>query len=247
MRYRVEIVPFLIIASGLSGVAFFLLLLAGMESYHACGAAVLLLIITSGYLFYFFRDPERNCTADDQTVVSPADGTIASVMTLSAEEFTRASSFCSLIGPDLARFTDKGAVVRLSIFLSLFDVHVNRAPISGEYRFLGYFKGKHLFTFDQKSSDVNQHNSILTTTKETCCLINQIVGPVCRRVVYWHDPVKSVPLHTGDRIGMMKFGSRLDLYFPAEDIEIMGNVGDIVRAGITPLATIRQRHSDVRK
>lgn len=88
---------------------------------------------------------------------------------------------------DVECLKSSGDILRISIFLSLFDVHVNRAPISGKSRFLGYFPGKHLFTFDEKSSDVNQHNSILIQNDKTCCLVNQIVGPVCRRVVYWLD------------------------------------------------------------
>jgi phosphatidylserine decarboxylase len=239
MAIRIEVVPFLIIACIISGAIIFLSRLAGVPPKAAFGIGVVFFAIVGGYLLYFFRDPHRECTADKKTVVAPADGTIASITEVSNEAFCQAASFCGLAGADLARFTRGRSVVRISTFLSLFDVHVNRAPISGSSRFLGYFKGKHLFTFEDKSSEVNQHNSILMTNQETCCLINQIVGPVCRRVVYWPDHARGVDLSAGNPIGMMKFGSRLDLYFPSEDITVTIKTGDIVRAGITPLATIQ--------
>jgi len=143
---------------------------------------------------------------------------------------------------DLPEF-ENSAAVRISIFLSLFDVHVNRAPISGNATFLGYFPGKHYFTFQDKSSDHNQHNSILIRNADTACLINQIVGPVCRRVVYWPDHERVVPLRIGDRFGMMKFGSRLDMYFPAADIELLCRPGDEVRAGETIIAELITRET----
>jgi len=118
-------------------------------------------------------------------------------------------------------------------------VHVNRAPISGESRFLGYFPGRHFFTFKEKSSDYNQHNSILIQNERTCCLLNQIVGPVCRRVVYWPDHDRPVQVRKGDPIGMMKFGSRLDMYFPADTITVVVKEGDPVRAGETIMARLR--------
>jgi phosphatidylserine decarboxylase len=78
---------------------------------------------------------------------------------------------------------------------------------------------------------VNQHNSILIENDRTLCLVNQIVGPVCRRVVYWLDPEKAVTVKAGDDFGMMKFGSRLDMYFPAKDIELVVSEGMKVVAG----------------
>jgi phosphatidylserine decarboxylase len=152
------------------------------------------------------------------------------------------AAFCGLAGADLDAFAH-GDVVRISIFLSLFDVHVNRAPIGGTSRFLGYFPGKHLFTFDEKSSDVNQHNSILIENDRTCCLVNQIVGPVCRRVVYWLDRAKPVEVALGADFGMMKFGSRLDMYFPARDVELTVREGSRVTAGESVIGTIRPGHA----
>ena len=238
MKIRSEVIPFLVIAFLFSVIPVIVLRLLQIPFFLSMGTGLFCLAITGGYLLYFFRDPHRECTADDTTAIAPADGVIAAITQFSSEEFTRIASSCALEGTDLDLFTRKGTIVRISTFLSLFNVHVNRAPISGTSRFLGYFKGKHLFTFEEKSSDVNQHNSILMTNPKTCCLINQIVGPVCRRVVYWPDHSRDVDLAVGERFGMMKFGSRLDLYFPADDISITIKQGDTVRAGITVLAAI---------
>ena len=128
---------------------------------------------------------------------------------------------------------------RVSIFLSLFDVHVNRAPIEGKIAFLGYFPGARFFTFDEKSSEFNQHNSILIEGPQTRCLVNQIVGPVARRVVYWLKLNQMV--QKGDRIGMMKFGSRLDMILPRSDVDVVVKPGDRVQAGVTVVATMKPK------
>ena len=118
---------------------------------------------------------------------------------------------------------------------------MNRFPIGGFSTFLGYFPGKRLFTFSEKSSDVNQHNAILVRNEETWCLIRQIVGPVCRRVVYWPREDKTTIVKQGNRFGMMKFGSRLDMYFPKEDIKMVAKIGDQVTAGETIIARIVEK------
>lgn len=184
-------------------------------------AGTIFTAILAAYFLYFFRDPERVSPDDNSLIVAAADGTIAKITEVYENKYMNTNT------------------VRISIFLSLFDVHVNRAPISGKSRFLGYFPGKHLFTFQEKSSDVNQHNAILMEGEKTRCLIYQIVGPVCRRVVYWPDHDKEVDLKMGDRIGMMKFGSRLDMYFPKDDIIVDIKEGDKVQAGITVIARLR--------
>jgi len=89
----------------------------------------------------------------------------------------------------------------------------------------------------EKSSDYNQHSSILIEGGPARCLVNQIVGPVARRVVYWLE--LGQPVAKGERIGMMKFGSRLDMYFPAEEVEVLVKPGDKVRAGETIVARVK--------
>lgn len=220
MKFRPEVKPFLLasfvfgvfiytiakVSGASNGLAFFLGLLFG-------GAG-------TGYMLFFFRDPEMITPTEPGTVVAAASGKLAKIVEMYEKDYLKQDT------------------VRISIFLSLFDVHVNRFPIGGFSTFLGYFPGKRLFTFDEKSSDVNQHNAILVRNEETSCLVRQIVGPVCRRVVYWLREDKTTTVKQGDRFGMMKFGSRLDMYFPKGDIEMVAKIGDQVTAGETIIARI---------
>jgi phosphatidylserine decarboxylase len=220
MKFRPEVKPFLLasfvfgvfiytiakVSGASNGLAFFLGLLFG-------GAG-------TGYMLFFFRDPEIVTPAEPGIVVAAANGKLAKIVEMYEKDYLKQDT------------------VRISIFLSLFDVHVNRFPIGGFSTFLGYFPGKRLFTFDEKSSDVNQHNAILVRNEETSCLIRQIVGPVCRRVVYWLREDKTTTVKQGDRFGMMKFGSRLDMYFPKDDIEMVAKIGDQITAGETIIARI---------
>jgi len=218
MTIRPEVWPFV------AATVLFFSLLAVVVAPALCLLAGCVLI---GYFLYFFRDPERIPPRENDVIVAGADGTVAAITDVREDKYLNADC------------------VRISIFLSLFDVHVNRAPIAGESTFLGYFRGKHLFTFQEKSSDVNQHNKILMVGEHTRCLVCQIVGPVCRRVVYWPPHDKPVALAKGERIGMMKFGSRLDIYLPAENVQVLVTLGTKVRSGETVIARIREtpRHA----
>ncbi|MDO9540885.1 MAG: phosphatidylserine decarboxylase [Kiritimatiellia bacterium] len=178
-----------------------------------------LALFGAGFMLFFFRDPERIPPADPAAIVAGADGTVLAVKDMREDNFLK---------------TD---VVRISIFLSLLDVHVNRAPIGGKISFLRYYPGKRYFTFMEKSSDYNQHSSILIENERTRCLVNQIVGPVARRVVYWLKLGQTVG--AGERIGMMKFGSRLDMYFPKADVAVLVKPGAKVEAGVTVVAVLK--------
>ncbi len=220
MSIRPEVWPFLVAVSLFFGALGLILARPARRRAKVWMIVGILEFISLAYLLYFFRDPERVPPGRDDIAVAGADGAIAAITNI--YEGNHLKTNC----------------VRISIFLSLFDVHVNRAPIAGQSSFLGYFPGRHLFTFQEKSSDVNQHNKILIEGRHTRCLITQIVGPVCRRVVYWPDHDRAVLLRQGDRFGMMKFGSRLDMYFPQDDVEVAVSLGDKVRAGETLVARI---------
>lgn len=219
MHIRHEVYPF-ILASVITGLilalSLWILRCSGLMISMVAGLAIT--AVCSAYFLYFFRDPERTPPSNPCAVVAGADGVVASIVHLYEGAFLNANC------------------VRISIFLSLFDVHVNRAPISGKSTFKGYFPGKRYFTFQEKSSQFNQHNTILIEGDRIRCLVYQIVGPVCRRVVYWlpHDHPADVAV--GERIGMMKFGSRMDIYLPASDVVVVVNPGDRVRAGETIIA-----------
>jgi len=177
-------------------------------------------LVLAAFFVFFFRDPRRTAPTEPGLVVSPADARI------------------TVAGDPPGPGAPPGQWRHVSMFLSLFDVHVNRFPISGFSTFLGYFPGKRYLTFDEKSSDYNQHNAILVRNEETSCLIRQIVGPVCRRVVYWPREDKTTIVEQGGRFGMMKFGSRLDMYFPKDDIRMVAKIGDQVTAGETIIARL---------
>ncbi len=222
MTIRLEVVPFVITVAFLFGLLAVTMLCKGILLQRVVGVCGIPAFICVAYLLFFFRDPGRIVPAGDDLIVAAADGTVASITNIQEGKYLHADC------------------IRISIFLSLFDVHVNRAPIAGQSTFLGYYPGQRLFTFQEKSSEVNQHNKILITNTQTRCLVCQIVGPVCRRVVYWLDHDQTVPVDKGERIGMMKFGSRLDLYFPKADVEVLVQKGDKVRAGETIVARIRK-------
>jgi len=220
LKIRPEVLPCVLAAVLTGPVAAGAVYLSGGGAAAMEAAGLAIPVILTGYFLYFFRDPERTPPSDPDIAVAGADGIVMRIKEMQEERFLKTDT------------------VRISIFLSLFDVHVNRAPIGGESRFLGYFRGRHLFTFQEKSSDVNQHNAILIENERTKCLVLQIVGPVARRVVYWHDPDRPVSIVKGDRIGMMKFGSRMDIYFPKGEVEVLAREGQRVRAGETPIAKI---------
>ncbi len=239
MRIRSQVLPFLLASLVISAVVFGALVFIPATESVALPISAGLFTLMGLYLLWFFRDPVRIPPADPNAILSGADGVVAKITTFTTAQFDSITMLAGLHRKDIYPLKKKGDILRISIFLSLFDVHVNRVPISGKSRFLGYFPGKHLFTFEEKSSDVNQHNSILIENKKICCLVNQIVGPVCRRVVYWLDHKNPTNVKAGDDFGMMKFGSRMDIYFPAASIEVLVKEGDRVKAGVSIIGRYR--------
>lgn len=199
-------------------------LVLGMVAQRWCPwtAAGFYLLGLVGCLFmlYFFRDPERTPVCGPDEFVSGAEGVVRSVEFIDEQRFLKCPA------------------VRISVFLNPFNVHVNRVPMSGVVVEAGYTPGRHLFTMDPKSSEFNEHSSILIEGEKTRCLARQIVGPVVRRVVYWLEPGQTV--EKGARLGMMKFGSRMDVYFPAADVVATVKRGDKMVAGVTVMARLKK-------
>ncbi len=155
-------------------------------------------------VLYFFRDPRREVPGDPDLVVSPADGKIIG------------------IAP-----TDDSRL-RVSIFMSVFDVHVNRAPVAGRVTSVQYHKGMFLPAFRDKASLRNEQNRIELDDGTRQLAMVQIAGLVARRIVC--RVAKGDRLERGQRLGLIKFGSRVDLYLP-ETIELQVHMGDRVRGG----------------
>jgi phosphatidylserine decarboxylase len=174
------------------------------------------------FAFVFFRDPDRTVPKqaqnDDSYVIAPADGKVVAI--IEEEE----------------KYYIKGKAVRISIFLSPIDVHVNRSPVTGNVEFYNYYPGEYLVAYHPKSSELNEHSKIGVNTSKGKVLFKQIVGILARRIVC---TVKvGDKLNCGDKIGMMKFGSRMDIYVPV-GTEFKVKVGDKTIAGESILAIMK--------
>ncbi len=245
MSVRIEVVPFLFVSLLLGALVLLACRMLKVRRTRALGAGGAVFLLLGFYMLVFFRDPARTPPTEPGVIVAAADGRIAGIVEVPPADFEtllRRFAEQGIAGERLARLQDRD-LIRISTFLSLIDVHVNRAPIQGVSEFLGYFPGERHFTFQERSSLENQHNAIYMHNPDTACLLMQIVGPVARRVVYWPDHDQPVELELGEPIGMMKFGSRLDLYFPADDIEVVIPVDARVVAGETIVARLRTGES----
>jgi phosphatidylserine decarboxylase len=171
-----------------------------------------LLVLLGLFIFYFFRDPERTVPSDPSAIVSPADG---KVVVLTNE------SFAGRPGK------------RISIFLAIWNVHVNRAPAAGTITRLEYKPGKFLAAWAEKASLENEQNVFTLASEHGELMFKQIAGWVARRVVAWKKDGETVG--RGERIGLVRFGSRVDLWLP-ENADVLVNVGQHVRGGSSILA-----------
>tara|TARA_B100000902_G_scaffold349956_1_gene358906 strand:+ start:330 stop:998 length:669 start_codon:yes stop_codon:yes gene_type:complete len=174
----------------------------------------IILLILSIYIFYFFRDPIRAIPSDD-VVVSPADGVVTFI----------GESNCPL-----ENNSDPNKYKKISIFLSIFDVHVNRMPIDAEISSINYIPGKFLNATLDKSSKENERNIIYAKKNNENFYIVQIAGLIARRIVCNLNNNQEV--QRGQRIGIIKFGSRVDLYIP-ENYNILVAKGQRVVGGET--------------
>jgi phosphatidylserine decarboxylase len=165
------------------------------------------LLVLAAFVTFFFRDPDRKFEGTDRQIASPADGKVVSVRQENGQE-------------------------AISIFLSVFDVHINRAPISGKVSGIDYHKGKFLIAFDERASLENERNSITMENQGKTVRFVQIAGLIARRIVCWRKPGET--LQVGDRIGLIKFGSRVDVFFPAGS-KIYVKRGDRVVGGKTAI------------
>jgi len=172
------------------------------------------LAIVPGILFlfvlYFFRNPERVVPEDDLVLVSPADGVVMDVERVYEEKFLHGES------------------IRIRIFLSVFNVHVNRAPLRGEVVYRDYRAGKMLPAFKSHASEINEKNYIGIQNEHVRVLVTQVTGFIARRIVCWVETGDE--LGKGERFGLIKFGSCTELFLPP-DVEVTVNAGEKVRGG----------------
>jgi phosphatidylserine decarboxylase len=175
------------------------------------------LFVLAGFFLFFFRDPERTVTAGDDVVLSPADGRVL------------------VAGPAHADATPPGDWLQISIFLSPVDVHVNRVPVSGRVTRVRYTPGRYLPAYRDNAGSVNERSEIWIDHRGRAIVARQIVGVLARRVVCRVQAGADV--QAGDRYGIMKFGSRMDVFLPTS-AEIRVRVGAAVRGGETVIAVL---------
>ena len=169
------------------------------------------------FFLWFFRDPERVVPNWAGAIVSPGDGKVTDVSSISLGGRKQ---------------------IRISIFLNVFNVHVNRSPIAGEISEVQYQKGKFMNAMNEASADQNEHNTVTVQGEGTIVVFKQIAGLLARRIVFNKKVGDSV--QRGERVGLIKFGSRVDVFVDA-DANVQIKVGDKVSGGSSVLAVLKSR------
>lgn len=182
----------------------------------------ILTILLFLFVAYFFRNPNRITPEDKKHITSPADGLVMSVSNLENVEFI------------------DGPAQKISIFLSLFDVHINRSPVAGEIKYTKYVPGKFLPAFKSHASEINERNYIGIEAEGYKYLVCQITGFIARRIVCYVK--KGDQLNKGQIFGLIKFGSCTEIYMPV-DIEVLVKPGERVKAGETTIGRFPDGHN----
>jgi phosphatidylserine decarboxylase len=172
------------------------------------------LLLLAAFFLWFFRDPERNIPTLPGAVVSPGDGKVTDVSVATFDGISRH---------------------RISVFLSVFDVHVNRSPIAGVIRDVRYQLGKYLNAMSANSAEENEQNIVTVEGEGRTVIFKQIAGLIARRIVF--DFKVGDRVACGERVGLIKFGSRVDVLFDL-DAAIQVKMGDRVKGGSTVLALL---------
>ena len=173
-------------------------------------------VVLAAFFLWFFRDPQRTIPAGDGLIVSPGDGLVTETVAIN---------------------TPEGPRQRISIFLSVFDVHVNRSPIGGVLSRVHYQKGQYLNAMNPASAERNEQNVVTVRGEGFEVTFKQIAGLLARRIVFNH--VEGDRVERGQRVGLIKFGSRVDVVIPAE-AALRVKVGERVKGGSSVLAAMTE-------
>ncbi|MDQ6718586.1 MAG: phosphatidylserine decarboxylase family protein [Gemmatimonadota bacterium] len=214
MTFAREGFPFIALAGVIAAAAF--AIAVNRRSWGFWLVAVVLLLLAL-WVAYFFRDPERSGPRGPALVISPADGKLIMIAEVDEPSF---------LG---------GKAIRLSIFMNVFNVHVNRYPTDGVVKYLHYNPGKFFNASSDKSSLLNEQMSVGLETAHGKILVRQIAGLIARRIVTYSKMDESV--RQAERMGMIRFGSRVDVFLPL-NAKIIARKGDITSAGVTLLAEL---------
>lgn len=201
----------------------YLLLLTGLLVlfYFTLPVLMVLPALLIGFILYFFRNPKREIPADQNLILSPADGVILQIDEVFEEKYI------------------KDKAIRINIFLSIFNVHLNRSPLQGEVKYRYYRPGRFIPAFKSHASEINEKNFIGIESRSFKLMVCQITGFIARRIKCWVDEGKR--LTGGEIIGIIKFGSGTELYIPVES-KLLVKKGDKVRAGETIIGTLPGNH-----
>lgn len=198
---------------------------SGVAPPRGLGAGEIALQITAWifsllavFVLWFFRNPTPSVPSDASLVVAPGQGKVILIEDVEEPEFIA------------------GAAKKISIFLSVFDVHVQRAPVSGSVRHKVYRPGAYAVAWADKASEDNEQSSLGIATEHGKVLVRQIAGLVARRIIT--DPNEGDEVERGHRFGLIRFGSRVDLFLPAH-WDVLCTVGDRVKVGSSPMARMR--------
>jgi phosphatidylserine decarboxylase len=179
------------------------------------------LVILPGVVFlfiaFFFRNPERDISTDELSLVSPADGVVMDVERVFEDQFLNGES------------------IRVRIFLSIFNVHVNRSPMVGKVVFRAYRQGKMIPAFKSHASELNEKNYVGIQNNHLQILVTQVTGFIARRIVCWVNMGDTIA--KGERFGLIKFGSCTEIFVPT-NVEIMVSPGDKVCGGISVIGRV---------
>jgi phosphatidylserine decarboxylase len=205
-------------------IGFSLILLSGFVLQNAWSwISAILGIIIILFTLWFFRDPQRiipsSAISDPSIIIAPADGKIVEIIEMEEKEFF------------------KGKARQISIFLSPLDVHVNRSPVSGTVKFYRYMQGDYMVAWHPKASELNEQSRIGVQNEFGKVFFKQITGVLARRIVC--TVTQGDVLETGEQIGMMKFGSRMDIILPL-DAEILVHKDERTRGGETIIARLKK-------
>lgn len=197
---------YIIILSVLSGLA-----------YWVWPWLVIIPIILLLFTLFFFRNPEREVPLDELTLVSPADGVVMDVERIFEDQFLNGES------------------IRVRIFLSVFNVHINRCPMAGTVAFRSYRAGQMIPAFKSHASELNEKNYVGIRNKNLQILVTQVTGFIARRIVCWVKQGDTVS--KGERFGLIKFGSCTEIFVPT-NVAIMVSPGEKVRGGISVIGRV---------
>jgi phosphatidylserine decarboxylase len=209
-----EGIPFILIAAALAAGSFGMALMR--RSWPLWLLAFVLTVIAL-WVAYFFRDPERSGERGDALVVSPADGRIVMITDVDEPSFVH------------------GKATRISIFMNIFNVHVNRYPVTGTVKYVHYNPGKFINAAADKASLDNEQMSVGLETNGELVLVRQIAGAIARRIVTYSKVGDAAA--QGERFGLIRFGSRVDVFVPTNS-KVRVKIGDKPVAGTTVLAEL---------